>query len=228
MSGDGTGFTPQFQRLLGAEQRRGVLEAIGQELSPSATLGEIVDAADVLGWSGGIGELRLIDLADVLLREPEAPSPVPVAADLEDEDEVEVEDEVPVANGRAAKSAKKVGAKKATAKKATSNKTAAKKAPAKKTSAKKTAAKKTNAKKTAAKKKSKAVPTQDAFDERMSLDEAVAAFVPLIENLGEASMQDLEEATGLGRRKLRFHVGQLVKHEHVTRHGMGRGTFYTV
>ena len=40
-------------------------------------------------------------------------------------------------------------------------------------------------------------------------------------------MQELEEKTGMGRRKLRFHIGQLVKHERLTRHGMGRGTYYT-
>ena len=43
-----------------------------------------------------------------------------------------------------------------------------------------------------------------------------------------ATMQDLEEFTGVGRRKLRFHVGQLVRHEYLERHGMGRGTYYTV
>jgi hypothetical protein len=42
-----------------------------------------------------------------------------------------------------------------------------------------------------------------------------------------ATMQQLEEFTGIGRRKLRFHIGQLVRHEHLERHGMGRGTYYT-
>jgi hypothetical protein len=40
-------------------------------------------------------------------------------------------------------------------------------------------------------------------------------------------MQDLEQFTGIGRRKLRFHIGQLVRHDHLARHGMGRGTYYT-
>jgi hypothetical protein len=52
--------------------------------------------------------------------------------------------------------------------------------------------------------------------------------LPLIEKLGHATMRQLEDETGIGRRKLRFHVGQLVRHGYLTRHGMGRGTYYTV
>lgn len=206
MSGDGTGFTPQFRQILGAEQRRSVLTAIGDELTPSTTIGEIVDAASTLGWHDGVGQLRLIDLAEVLLREApahaanETTAPAPKADD--DDDDV---DDAP-----AAQTSKKTNKK--TSKKAAASKPAA--------------TKKTT--KAAAKAGKGKVPSKEAFDERMSLDEAIAAFVPLVESIGEATMADLEEATGLGRRKLRFHIGQLVKHGHLTRHGMGRGTFYTV
>jgi hypothetical protein len=41
-------------------------------------------------------------------------------------------------------------------------------------------------------------------------------------------MQAIEDATGMGRRKVRFHVGQLVRAGLLERHGMGRGTYYTV
>jgi predicted HTH transcriptional regulator len=61
----------------------------------------------------------------------------------------------------------------------------------------------------------------------MSLDEAAELFVPIVSELGNATMQDLEDATGLGRRKLRFHIGQLVRNDCLERHGMGRGTYYT-
>jgi predicted HTH transcriptional regulator len=64
-------------------------------------------------------------------------------------------------------------------------------------------------------------------DDRMSLEEAAELLVPVIEELGQATMQDLEAFTGIGRRKLRFHIGQLVRHDHLQRHGMGRGTYYT-
>jgi hypothetical protein len=65
-------------------------------------------------------------------------------------------------------------------------------------------------------------------DDRMSVEEAADVFLPIVQELGEATMQDLEEATQVSRRKLRFHIGQLVAHGHLARHGMGRGTFYTV
>lgn len=64
-------------------------------------------------------------------------------------------------------------------------------------------------------------------DEPMSLDEAAEVLVPIVSNMETATMQQLEEFTGIGRRKLRFHIGQLVRHEHLERHGMGRGTYYT-
>ena len=62
----------------------------------------------------------------------------------------------------------------------------------------------------------------------MAMSALGKAGVPLVERYDNATMQDLEEATGVGRRKLRFHIGQLVRHEYLERHGMGRGTYYTV
>lgn len=64
-------------------------------------------------------------------------------------------------------------------------------------------------------------------DEPMSLEEAAEVLVPIVSNMETATMQQLEEFTGIGRRKLRFHIGQLVRHECLQRHGMGRGTYYT-
>lgn len=64
-------------------------------------------------------------------------------------------------------------------------------------------------------------------DEPMSLEEAAEALIPIVGNMQTATMQQLEEFTGIGRRKLRFHIGQLVRHGHLERHGMGRGTHYT-
>jgi predicted HTH transcriptional regulator len=61
----------------------------------------------------------------------------------------------------------------------------------------------------------------------MSLQEAAKAIVPLVQALGQATMQELEASTKAGRRKLRFHIGQLVRHGYLERHGMGRGTYYT-
>ncbi len=42
-------------------------------------------------------------------------------------------------------------------------------------------------------------------DEPMSLDEAAEVLVPIVSNMETATMQQLEEFTGIGRRKLRFH-----------------------
>ena len=208
------------------EQRRAVLDALREDIDESHTVGEIYDAAASLGWAGPLGELSLADLAGALLTPTKAPAnSAPAAVDDIDEPQLAAE---PAPAKKA--TAKKAAAKKTAAKKATAKKATAKKATAKKTAAKKTAAKKTTAKKTPAAKaktKAKRKPTV-VVDERMSLEEAVAYFVPLIEGLGEATRQDLEDETGVGRRKLRFHVGQLVKHGHLERHGMGRGTHYTV
>ncbi|MCA9714166.1 MAG: hypothetical protein KC468_05720, partial [Myxococcales bacterium] len=128
--------------------------------------------------------------------------------------------------------AKKTAAKKLTTRaKKSSKKKAAKKVAKKvakevaKKAAKKTPAKKPS-KRAASERKSKSAAPID--DEAMSIEQAARKLVPLVRKYKQATMQDLEEATGLGRRKLRFHVGQLVKHGKLKRHGMGRGTHYTV
>ncbi len=64
--------------------------------------------------------------------------------------------------------------------------------------------------------------------ERLSLESAADLILPIVRERGQAAMLDIEAATGMGRRKVRFHVGRLVKHGLLVRHGMGRGTYYTV
>jgi hypothetical protein len=284
-----SGFDDSFRRHLAVEQRRAVLDTIAHELTPETTLGDIVDAAQDLGWADGLGELCLSDLALALFGETpaSAPSPAPVehAADAEtdeDEDEVAADDDDEVAaddddededddeeeasdedeeeapsRGRKAeaerkpssldraldridkalaarrkvrgkKTAKATPAKKAAAKKAASKKPAP---PAKKAApppAKKTAAATRAANAAAAAAAAAAEDDEDDDTEAMSLDQAAKLLVPLVRKLREATMQDLEEQTKMGRRKLRFHIGQLVKHGRLRRHGMGRGTCYTV
>ncbi len=280
MQGNQLGFESSFRQHLDTEQRRAVLEAIGANIHPDSTLGEVLDAAQALGWSEQMADLSLADLADALLA-PEADDVEEAAAEEEAEDEAaeedaeaeedeyeedeyeddeyeddeyeedeaedededeedEEEDEVAAprrgrrraaANKATKKTAKKTSKKPA---KKTSKKTSKK--PAKKTSkkpAKKTSkkpAKKTSkkpAKKTSKSSRGRRRPAVDV-DERMSLEQAAEFFVGYVEELGEATMQALEEETGIGRRKLRFHIGQLVKEGYLERHGMGRGTYYTV
>ncbi len=297
MQSNQVGFESSFQQHLDAEQRRAVLEAIGASISPDSTLGEILDAAEALGWSEKMGELSLADLAEALLA-PEGGGTSPKLEarddanaldddedlddelddedlddeDLEDIDELEELDEddddddvveefelviqeSPAAQrkaaagklakaakaGKAAPAAKKASSKRAPVAKKSAKK-AAKIAAAKKPAAKKAAAKKAAPAKPAPKKSTKkaskkaAPPVAKAgkrkltavdVDDRMSLDQAAEFFLPFVEDLGEATMQALEEQTSVSRRKLRFHVGQLVKHGLLERHGMGRGTYYT-
>ncbi len=138
--------------------------------------------------------------------------------------------------GKAKKAAKATTTSKAKSKKATATTTVRgkKAAPTTTARAKKAAAKAgTTAKKS--KKKSglesarlRALQKKIDADEPMSLDEAAELLVPIVEAMGEATMQALEDATGIARRKLRFHIGQLVRNAYLQRHGMGRGTTYTV
>jgi hypothetical protein len=258
------GFERTFERHLIVQQRRAVLDALASKIDPDATVGEVLDAAESLGWSEHMGELSLSDLADALLSDGNADEEEMQTSEPKDDtdeaqtDEDEDEDEDVEAPTRGKKTSKKAAKKaaKATGKKAAKKtskkaaKTAAKKTSkkaaktaGKKTSKKaaKTAAKKTSKKaaKTAGKKTSKkagrgpsarlrALRQKLDADEPMSLDEAAEVFLPIVEQFENATMQDLEEATGVGRRKLRFHVGQLVRHDYLERHGMGRGTYYSI
>jgi hypothetical protein len=236
-------FEPSYRRHLATELRKAVLEILASKLDGDATVGEIVDAAAALGWGEGVGELTLGDLADALLpadgdggaaasargtakpsiedddddEEAEDDVDEDDEADEDDEDEDdeddEDEDDEPPAKPRA-KAAK--GRAKATAK--TKAKPAAK--------AGKGRAAKAEPPAKAKGKPAKGKPTI-SLDERMSLQEAAKALLPLVQGFGQATMQQLESATRAGRRKLRFHIGQLVRHGYLERHGMGRGTYYT-
>lgn len=240
------GFEDSYRRHLLVEQRKAVLETIAHELSPTTTLGDIVDAAHELGWGDAMGELSLGDFAEALLGgEAAAPAPVEAAPEEhggEDEPEaVELADEEPeedadlaeaeedVAPPRRAKKVKRGKAKaKKTAKTGKSGRVVPTQtalpivapAPTKKGTKKLS--------KKAAKKAAMYVPAMQDDSDAMNLDQAAKLLVPIVRRLKEATMQDLEEQTGMGRRKLRFHIGQLVKHGRLKRHGMGRGTCYTV
>jgi hypothetical protein len=258
-----TGFEDSYRRHLVVEQRKAVLETIARELSPTTTLGDIVDAAQELGWGDAMGELSLGDFAEALLGGEVAAPAVPPAvadsaeeedgaeearADEEEEDELLAEEEEPEDDDDlseteedvappppVAKASKKAKAK-ASAKKAAKGGKSAKggrvptqtalpnipAAPAKKGAGGKKLSKK------AAKKAAMYVPAMQDDSDAMNLDQAAKLLIPIVRRLKEATMQDLEEQTGMGRRKLRFHIGQLVKHGRLKRHGMGRGTCYTV
>lgn len=193
------------------EQRRAFLDALARNFEATATVGEIVDAAAALGFDE-IGDLSLADLADAILVDGAASAPAETtapAAEADDDDEADDdgddEDEEPEVEAAPARGAKKGAAKAKPAKPAPPSKAAAAK-PAKAGKVQKV-----------------------SLDDRMSLDEAAAVLLPLVRAHGEATMQQLEQSTaGAGRRKLRFHIGQLVKNGRLERHGMGRGTFYTV
>jgi len=275
-----SGFEDSYRRHLAVEQRRAVLDTIAHELTPDTTLGDIIDAANDLGWADGLGELCLSDLAIALFGEADVDAPIdaPVAAETvttpvdaddddadsdadsddddtelaaDDDDDAEAEPEDEPARGRKPSSldravdriektlaaARKVRAKKVA--KAASKKVAKAAAriptpvkPAKAKAAAKAAPPPAKATPPRAVKAGRA-PIEDDEDEdddteAMSLDQAAKLLVPLVRKLREATMQDLEEQTKMGRRKLRFHIGQLVKHGKLRRHGMGRGTCYTV
>lgn len=192
-----------------------MLEALAEQLGPSVTMGDVLDAAEGLGWGDGIGDLTLADLAAALL-DPTTPVPAPaaiVAQPEEDEDEDDEDDEEEAPAPKVTAAAKKKGRARAPEPEPPPPPAKAKKAgkPMMKT--------KTS--------RLKALRAKIDADDPMSLEEAAELLVPVIEELGQATMQDLEEFTGIGRRKLRFHIGQLVRHDHLERHGMGRGTYYT-
>ena len=239
-----SGFDDSFKRHLAIEQRRAVLDTIARELGPDTTLGDIVDAASELGWSD-IGELCLADLASALAGDSE---PLPVTADAsdrddevdsdeeddaetdeeedadeeddEEEEEAEEEAEEQPRRGRKGDAANRKPSSMDRALDRIDRALAAR--------GRKPAAKPAKGKKVAKKTSKKSSKVADDDSEAMSLDQAAKLLIPLVRKLKEATMQDLEEQTGMGRRKLRFHIGQLVKHGRLKRHGMGRGTCYTV
>ncbi|MCY1056483.1 hypothetical protein [Nannocystis sp. SCPEA4] len=270
-----TGFEDSYRRHLVVEQRKAVLETIARELNPATTLGDIVDAAQELGWGDAMGELSLGEFAEALLGGEAVGAPAAVVADADesdDESELESADEdeegelfaeeseddddlseteedvAPPPVAKASRGKAKVGAKKAAkvaAKEAKPAKAAKPAKPAKggrvvptqtalpiippaPAGKKGAAAGKKQLSKKAAKKAAMYVEAMQDDSDAMNLDQAAKLLVPIVRKLKEATMQDLEEQTGMGRRKLRFHIGQLVKHGRLKRHGMGRGTCYTV
>ncbi len=242
-----TGFDDALRRHLAPAQTRAVLEVIASDLDPDTTLGEVIDAAEDLGWGDAMGEICLADLAGALLGRAlaagagataTATAPAREVEVDDDDDEIEVadeeadedalddeeadedededeeeEDEAP-APARRGKASARARAAKPPPKPA---KTAAKgkaKAPAKPAKPERGG-------------KRVAVP-EDPDGEAMSLEQAAKLLLPLVRKYKQATMQELEDSTGMGRRKLRFHIGQLVKHDRLVRHGMGRGTYYTI
>lgn len=268
-----TGFEDSYRRHLVVEQRKAVLETIARELNPATTLGDIVDAAQELGWGDAMGELSLGEFAEALLGGEAVGAPAAVVVDageseLESEDEEDEDEEgelfaeepeddddlseteedvAPPPVAKASRGKAKVGAKKAAkvAKEAKETKATKPAKPAKggrvvptqtalpiippaPAGKKGAAAAKKQLSKKAAKKAAMYVAAMQDDSDAMNLDQAAKLLVPIVRKLKEATMQDLEEQTGMGRRKLRFHIGQLVKHGRLKRHGMGRGTCYTV
>jgi hypothetical protein len=264
-----SGFDDSFRRHLAIEQRRAVLDTIARELNPDTTLGDIVDAAQELGWSENLGELCLADLAVALVGEgdpePRTSSPAVDTSEDDEEEEVdedadeatdededededetdedetdeeedededeeeeeEVEEEKPRRGRKTAEAAP--NRKPSSMDRALDRIDRALAARGRKPVARAAEAKPAKAKKSTKKAAKKAASrAADDDTEAMSLDQAAKLLIPLVRKLKEATMQDLEEQTGMGRRKLRFHIGQLVKHGRLKRHGMGRGTCYTV
>lgn len=295
------GFESSYRRHLAVEQRRAILEAIAETLDPEATVGDVLDAAERLGWGDQIGAFSLAEIATAMAMRDDRPTSededeslddddAPLALvdeddddleddaledddledddddeleeleddalededDLEEEEEAEEEDEY-TRNLRALLGPERLRELEhadedaASSVAATPERTSKKGRKKKSKKAAKVQARKvepepvvTKAPKPARGKAEKAEDGRkraarlralrkkiDA-EERMSLDEAAELFLPIVTELGQATMQDLEEFTGVGRRKLRFHVGQLVRHEYLERHGMGRGTYYTI
>jgi hypothetical protein len=210
------GFDDSFRRHLIPERERAVLEVLATDLDPETTLGEIVDAAAHLGWSDTIGDLCLADLASALRGGAPAPRAAPVEA------RPHQPAPAPAPPAKASKPA---------APPPTSRRTSHLAPPAARPLAKSAPL----AKPAAPTKPSKAAPTsrrvavpEDPDGEAMSIEQAAKLLLPMVRRLKQATMQELEESTGMGRRKLRFHIGQLVKNDRLARHGMGRGTYYTI
>jgi len=218
------GFDDSFRRHLVPERERAVLEVLATDIDPDTTLGEIVDAAAHLGWSDTIGDLCLADLASALRGAPEPTAPrgyrAPPQRALED---AAPAPEAP-AKAKPAKAAKEP--QKEPPALALPQKKAAPR-PQPRPAAPLTKAAPTKVSKAPPPSRRVAIP-EDPDAEAMSIDQAAKLLLPMVRRLKQATMQELEESTGMGRRKLRFHIGQLVKNERLARHGMGRGTYYTI
>lgn len=192
-------FQSSFERHLLQEQRRAVLQALSDSVPQEATVGELVDAARALGWSDPMGTLTLQDFADALL------------GGAAEADEVAVAPTVPDTQHQSR--TRSVAKDETVAASPAGTKAVAAGAQNKSSSSSSAAL--------------EALKSKLDADEPMSLEEAAEALIPIVGNMQTATMQQLEEFTGIGRRKLRFHIGQLVRHGHLERHGMGRGTHYT-
>ncbi len=219
-------FQTSFRRLLVPQQRRAVLEALASSMPEGATVGDVIDAARSLGWSEPMGTFTLQDLADALLPTPDVDEELLDGSDDLDglQDDAADEDLDP-ANSDGFEPEPEPEPKPTPAKTAKKKKAAAKATPPAAPAKAAPKAKATKARKGSA--RLRMLRAKLDADERMSLDEAAEVLVPIVSELEPATMQSLEEFTGIGRRKLRFHIGQLVRHEYLERHGMGRGTYYT-
>ncbi len=67
MADDERGFEQAFRSNLLPAQRREILATLRATLKRETTLGQIIDAAESLGWGEAMGDLRLADLARSLL-----------------------------------------------------------------------------------------------------------------------------------------------------------------
>jgi hypothetical protein len=65
-------FEHTYKKHLANEQRREVMSTLRATLRRDTTLGEVVDAANKVGWAEAMGELTLADLANALVSEDDA------------------------------------------------------------------------------------------------------------------------------------------------------------
>lgn len=196
-----------------------MLEVLATDLDPETTLGEIVDAAAHLGWSDTIGDLCLADLASALRGGAPAPRTAPSKrARTSPRQPPRPRQGLKPARPRPPRPARQPEDQPP---RPPAARPLAKSAPLAKPAAP------TKPSKAAPPSRRVAVP-EDPDGEAMSIEQAAKLLLPMVRRLKQATMQELEESTGMGRRKLRFHIGQLVKNDRLARHGMGRGTYYTI
>lgn len=80
MPSDQSRFQQAYRINLLPAQRREVLRALRESLDPETTLGEIVDAAESLGWGEPFGDMSLAELASALVDDAPEPSSEPARA----------------------------------------------------------------------------------------------------------------------------------------------------